>query len=202
MSFNNEVLKLMNLKLQLNNVNLQFETFLSNLNNGLIPNLGVSLEEISLKLINLGIEMLNIEMQSKDISYFNSAQQIKNIGDMMQNISLQMTNMNSMKMNNINMGIPAPNMMNNNFNDFTPKVNIRISTVDGKNTDLSLKFGTTIKEMIDLFYIRNQMTKNDNHLDFIYNAQKIKRDDMTPIEKFFIGTQPKIIAINNNQIIG
>ena len=118
MSFNNEVLKLMNLKLQLNNVNLQFETFLSNLNNGLIPNLGVSLEEISLKLINLGIEMLNIEMQSKDISYFNSAQQIKNIGDMMRNISLQMTNMNSMKMNNINMGIPAPNMMNNNFNDF------------------------------------------------------------------------------------
>ena len=62
MSLNNEALKLANIKLQLNNLNIQFDSFLSQLQTGLIPNIGVPMEEISLKLINLGMEMLNIEI--------------------------------------------------------------------------------------------------------------------------------------------
>ena len=71
----------MNIKLQLNNLNIQYDSFISQLQSGLIPNIGMPIEEISLKLINLGLEMLNIEMQSKDIPFFNSARLIKNIGD-------------------------------------------------------------------------------------------------------------------------
>ena len=44
------------------NLNIQFDSFLSQLQTGLIPNIGVPMEEISLKLVNLGMEMLNIEI--------------------------------------------------------------------------------------------------------------------------------------------
>ena len=70
----NELLKLINIKLQLNNLNIQYDSFISQLQSGLIPNIGVPIEEISLKLINLGLEMLKIKMQSKDIPFFNSTQ--------------------------------------------------------------------------------------------------------------------------------
>ena len=52
----------MNIKLQLNNLNIQYDSFISQLQSGLIPNIGVPIEEISLKLINFGLEMLNIEI--------------------------------------------------------------------------------------------------------------------------------------------
>ena len=49
----NEALKLMNIKLQLNNLNIQFDTFITQLQNNLIMNVGMPIEEISLKLLNL-----------------------------------------------------------------------------------------------------------------------------------------------------
>ena len=187
----------MNIKLQLNNLNIQYDSFISQLQNGLIPNIGVSIEEISLKLINLGLEMLNIEIQSKDIPYFNSAQQIKNIGDMMQNISLQMTNMNSMKM-------PMPNMMmNNNFNNMNGYMTIKFTTDTGKISNLSFKYGTTIKEIIEKFCNENGTKNDDNHLAFIYNAQKIKENDKTTIEVFFKNSpNPNVVVIDGSSIIG
>ena len=53
----NEALKLNNIKLQLNNLNIQFDTFLMQLQSGLILNMGMQIEEISLKLLNFGLEM-------------------------------------------------------------------------------------------------------------------------------------------------
>ena len=52
----------MNIKLQLNNLYIQYDSFISQLQSGLIPNIGVPIEEISLKLINFGLEILNIEI--------------------------------------------------------------------------------------------------------------------------------------------
>ena len=48
MSLINEALKLNNIKLQLNNLNIQFDTFLMQIQNGLILNMGMQIEEISL----------------------------------------------------------------------------------------------------------------------------------------------------------
>ena len=197
MSFNNEILKLKNIKLQLNSFNTHIDSFILRIQSGLIPNIGVPIEEISLKLINLGLEMLNIEMQSKDIPYFNSAQQIKNIGDMMQNIALKMTNMNSMKM-------PMPNiMMNNNFDNMDEYMIIKYTTDRGNLFKLSFKYGTTVKEIIEKFCNENRILKDDNHLDFIYNAQKINKNDITAIEIFFKDNpNPNILVIDCNNIIG
>ena len=195
MSFNNEVLKLMNLKLQLNNLNIQYDSFISQFQNGLIPNIGVPIEEISLKLINLGMEMLNIEMQSKNIIYFNSAQQIKNLGDMMKNIALQMTNMNSMKMPMQNM------MMNNNFNNIGKYMTINF-TKSGINCNLSFKYGTTIKEIIKK-YCDNIGMQDNEHLFFCYNGQKVNKNDMTTIELYFINnTNPNIVVVDGKSVIG
>ena len=62
MSLMNEALKLNNIKLQLNNLNIQFDTFLMQLQSGLILNMGMQIEEISLKLLNFGIR--NVKYRS------------------------------------------------------------------------------------------------------------------------------------------
>ena len=198
MSFMNESLKLMNIKLQLNNLNIQFDTFLAQLQNNLVINIGASIEEISLKLLNLGLEMLNIEIQSSNIPFFNSTQQIKNIGDMIQNIAMQMANMNSMKMPNFNIGMPFPNiLLNNNFSDNIPKMGITFKTTRGKTTNMCLKYGTTIKEMMEKYCKEKGLSINDDHITFINNARKINKNDLTPIESFFINQARPVIVVND-----
>ena len=49
MSFNNEILKLKNIKLQLNSLNTHIDSSILRIQSGLIPNIGVPIEEISLK---------------------------------------------------------------------------------------------------------------------------------------------------------
>ena len=160
------------------------------------------MEEISLKLINLGMEMLNIEMQSNNIPIFNSAPQIKNLGDMMQNISLQMNNMNSMKMNNFNNRMPIPNMMNNNFNN-AQRMKITFNTNKWKTFDFYFNYGTTIKEVYEKYCEQEQIDKIDDRFFFIYNGQKINKNDTTSIESFFAPyPNPKIFAVHDTDIIG
>ena len=198
MSLMNEALKLNNIKLQLNNLNIQFDTFLMQLQSGLILNMGMQIEEISLKLLNLGLEMLNIEMQSNNIPFFNSTQQIKNIGDMIQNIAMQMANMSSMKMPNFNIGMPFPNiLLNNNFSDNIPKMGITFKTTRGKTTNMCLKYGTTIKEMMEKYCKEKGLSINDDHIVFINDARKINKNDLTPIESFFINQARPVIVVND-----
>ena len=145
--------------------------------------------------------MLNIEMKSNNIPYFNSAPQIKNLGDMMKNISLQMTNMNLMKMNNFNMGMPVPNIMNNNFNN-VQRMKITFNTNKGKTFDFYFNYGTTIKEVYEKYCEQEQIDKNDDRFFFIYNGQKINKNDTTSIESFFAPyPNPKIVAVHDTDII-
>ena len=64
MSLFNEVFNLNKLKSQLNNLNIQFDTFVKKLQIGIILNMGIQFEEITLKLLNLGLDMLNIEIKT------------------------------------------------------------------------------------------------------------------------------------------
>ena len=205
MFFMNEALKLQNTKLQLNNLNIQFDTFLMQIQNGLILNMGMQIEEISLKLLNLGLEMLNIEMQSNNIPFFNSTQQIKNIGDMIQNIAMQMANMSSMKMPNFNIGMPFPNiLLNNNFSDNIPKMDIIFeSSAKSGKTVICLKYGTTIKEMMEKYCKEKGLSINDDHIVFINDARKINKNDLTPIESFFINQgRPNVVVIDDKNVMG
>ena len=199
MFFMNEALKLQNTKLQLNNLNIQFDTFIAQIQNGLIINIGMQIEDISLKLLNLGLEMLSVEILSNAITFFNSTQQIRNIGLMIQNLASQMTNLNSMKKDNLNILMPFQNnSLNNNVLD-TPKLNINFDTSNGEKTEkttLSLKYGTSIKEMIEKYFSEKQLEINYNRFTFIYQAEKINPNDTTPIENLFKNSLlPSVVVI-------
>ena len=114
----------------------------------------------------------------------------------MQNISLQMTNMNLMKMPMANM------MMNNNFNNMNGYRN-KFMTDKGKESYLSFKYGITMKEIIEKFFEENWISNDNNNFDFIYNTQKINKNDMTTIEVFFANNpKPTIVLIVGGNIIG
>ena len=92
----------------------------------------------------------------------------------MKNISLQMSNMNSMKMPMQNM------MMNNNFNNMNGYTN-KFTTDKWKEWYLSFKYGITMKEIIEKFFNENGISNDNNRFDFIYNIQKINKNDRTTI---------------------
>ena len=50
---------------------------------------------------------------------------------------------------------------------------------------MSLKYGTTIKEMIEKYYNELLFNKNHEGLEFIYANQKINPNDITTIENYF-----------------
>ena len=202
--FMNESLQLMNIKFQLNNLNIQFDNFMSQVQNNLVPNIGTQIEDISLKLLNLGIEMLNIELKSNNTMMFNSIPQIKNVGDMIQNVALQMTNMNSMKINNFNIGMPLSNFMpNQNFPNNIPKfIVVTFKTTKGKYIQMKFSYGTTIKQMIDNFYIELKIPLH-KRLTFLYNAIIISPNDMTVIEKYFqFSNNPRVLVNDPDNLIG
>ena len=114
----------------------------------------------------------------------------------MKNISLQMSNMNSMKMPMQNM------MMNNNFNNMNGYTN-KFTTDKWKESYLSFKYGITMKEIIEKFFEENWISNDNNNFDFIYNTQKINKNDMTTIEVFFANNpKPSIVVLDGGNIIG
>ena len=202
MSFTNEALKLQNIKLQLNNLNMQFDSFLSQLQNNSIPNMGTQIEDISLKLFNMGLEMLNIGLQSNHSLIFNSAQQIKNIGDMINNVATQMINMNLTKMNNFNKEM---HLLNNNNPNMIPQISVRFqSTTEPGYFSLSFNYGTTMKDVFKKYFSEKGIPqKEESEYYFIYNALKINLDDTTPVEKFFNNNNnPRLTVIYGGNIIG
>ena len=199
MSLFNEVFNLNKLKSQLNNLNIQFDTFVKKLQIGIILNMGIQFEEITLKLLNLGLDMLNIEIKTNP--FFNSNQQVKYIGDKIQNISLQMENANSMYMHNFKIGMPMPNMMliNNNISDNIPKMNISFQTTKNNEpkTTMCLNYGTTIKELIEKYCKEKGLPLDNGRIGFIYVGNVINKNDLTSIESFFKNnTNPLIIVMD------
>ena len=213
MSFTNEALKLQNIKLQLNNLNMQFDSFLSQLQNNSIPNIGTQIEDISLKLFNMGLEMLNIGLQSNHSLIFNSAQQIKNIGDMINNVAKQMINMNSTKMDNFyskmlllyNNNDNNTNTNNNINPNIIPQITVSIqSSSEPGYVKLAFNYGIAMKEVLKKYFCEKGIPQSEeSKYFFIYNAIRIKPDDTTPIEIFFnYYKNPRVLALYSGDIIG
>ena len=119
---------------------------------------------------------------------------------MIQNIALQMFNMNSMKMPNFNIGMPLPNIiLNNNVSENIPRLNIIFKTTRNETTTFCLKYGTTVKEMIQKYFKEKGLPLNDEHdrFAFIHVAQKINQNDLTPIEHYFKNHINPVIIVND-----
>ena len=121
------------------------------------------------------------------------------------NIIPNMMNNNNFipNMNNMN------NMNNNNFyqNFYGGNINIIFKTAQGMNYPFSIKYGTTIDQILEIFF-RNigrpdLYDKKDNDIVFLHNACRLRYGDQTKIEEFFKHSENPLILVNDlNNIKG
>jgi len=83
-----------------------------------------------------------------------------------------------------------------------PKMNIIFQTINYEIDNFSVKYGTTIDQLLknylirmNRFYLYQQKEYYPNEICFLYNASQIKFGDKTPIEKYFqFAIIPKIFV--------
>ena len=104
-------------------------------------------------------------------------------------------------MNNNNI---IPNITNNNNfyqNFYGGNINIIFKTAQGNNYPLSIKYGTTIAQILEIFfrYIgRPDLYDNkDDEIGFLYNACRLRYGDQTKVEEYFKYSSNPIIIVND-----
>ena len=173
-----------NTNININNMNNNFGMTISNNNNILNNNMnfGMPISYINNNM-NFGMGMTGIPNNN-----------------MMMNNNFNNFDMgNNMMMNNINnnnFGIPInnwQNMMNYNelnnnsfFNDRLKK-NVIFQDEQGHSTNMSFNYDTTIDEMLKKYIkrINRPDLYVNNKIYFLYNAERIRFGDKTPIKVFF-----------------
>ena len=206
---------------QLNNYNIEHSCeiqsggdgapILNLINNKLI---GISLETKNNLNYNKGI-ILKYPIEDFINKYLIQVQQ---------NFMMMNNNFQNMGMNN-NFQMPNIMMNNNNFiannngdeewlkgfmlgvRDFQneeegarqgPKINVIFSTTKGRTDKLCFKYGTTIDEILKIYLKRVNGEELDityNKLCFLYNANKLRLGDKTPVEKLFkLNRNPKVVV--------
>ena len=169
---------LMNMKMQLANIESQFNLLLTNMQNiGLNPDLYNNLNNISFQFINFGIQLLNLGIPRSNniLNNNNLNQQIDNI----------IINLNSIKSTNpfsINQNMDMINFQNMDenaeLNNNKPKYNVKF-TGSGKITIICCDKDITLDELIKIFLIKIGRTdligKEEKEFSFIYNAKKLNK---------------------------
>ena len=181
-------MQLINIKLQMKNMESQFDNIMMMQNMGMI-NLKTQIQNMGIQLINMGIQMMNIgiSIPSMEMEDFNIKNEIRNLDIQLLNIEKQMNN------NNFGMG------MNNNF------FNVIFKTTQGKKTNLSIGKETTIREMLKQYFreINKPELMNNKYIDFIYNAMKLSSNDQNNVESLFkINIYPQILVNDPRCLIG
>ena len=89
-------------------------------------------------------------------------------------------------------------------NNNTPKFSIIFKTAGNNKTLLHLKYGTTVREMIEKYCNENGISIDNKNIGFIYNAVVINKNDSRPIENVFKDiNKPHIIIVNDtDNLIG
>ena len=123
-----------------------------------------------------------------------------------QNSNMIINNNNNFIPNiNMNNNFPNSNMMMGSFNQENkkkPRVNALFKTSTGVNVNVSVEYGTTMKQLLSKYLeIRGRPDLINNHdkIVFIYNANKIQFTDITPVEKYFNLQEHPTIVVNDVQ---
>ena len=145
---------LMNMKMQLANIESQFNLLLTNMQNiGLNPDSYNNLNNISFQFINFGIQLLNIGIPRSNnvLNNINLNQQIDNI----------IINLNSIKSTNpfiMNQNMNMINFQNMDenaeLNNNKPKYNFLFTSGSGEKTVISCYMDITLDELIKMFLIK------------------------------------------------
>ena len=109
----------------------------------------------------------------------------------------------NMMINNNNFQIM--NMNNNNFVPIEkPKINVIFQTIWGTVNSITVDFGVTINQLLKKYFERigrPELIRQDNTINFTFNARKIKFDDETPVEKYFAGVLWSKVFVSTNDDI-
>ena len=97
------------------------------------------------------------------------------------------------------------NMIQNNFiqnNNALPKINIVFRTTKAVRTNITIDYGKTVSELIQLYFKRVDKSELFNRpLDicFIFNANKMNFNDQTPVQNYFLGVYNPFITVNDTK---
>ena len=214
--------QLQNIKFQLKSADLSFDNMITLIQNNNLMNSSTQIKTIGIQMLNIGIQMFNIGLQIPNMNNdSNLFQQIQNISNQIKLIETQMNNNILMQMNN-NMinnmeGMFGPNQFGNQMNNIMGmNINNNIINFSGNNLKKQVTFqktsgeckimvfdyGTTVNDILRKYLIeigKPELLENEDKIGFFYNAQKLRFNDKTKIEDFFLANlNPKVIVMNLN----
>ena len=214
---------------QLNGYNIKHTCFADSGSNGApILNLsnnrviGISLDTKGNNNFNSGV-ILKYAIERFKNKYTNINQQFMNNNYQIPNMIINNTNfypnnnlIHNFNMNNnispwMNMYItPNQNVGLNNLtngNNNNPNMNVIFTTATGNKDNISVKYGTTIDQLLTKYMIRinrpDLIGDKSYKKIFLFNCCKLRFGDQTPVEKFFKNAGiPKVVVYEDNLIGG
>ena len=194
-----------NISFQMKNIEIQFNNFLIQTQNFGLQNTICQTQDLGFQMINIGIQLLDIfTSMSNNIDIFMIKQQISNMITQMQNIDMKISIGNENVMENSNMMMQIPDMMNefennnsmgdiinSNENINLPyqnpiKYNVTFIQQTGTRSLLILDEEKTIKEMVRLFSDKIGIELDDmKGRKFMYNGDSLNLDSNQNIKDLF-----------------
>ena len=194
-----------NISFQMKNIEIQFNNFLIQTQNFGLQNTICQTQDLGFQMINIGIQLLDIfTSMSNNIDIFMIKKQISNMITQMQNIDMKISIGNENVMENSNMMMQIPDMMNefennnsmgdiinSNENINLPyqnpiKYNVTFIQQTGTRTLLILDEEKTIKEMVRLYSDKIGIELDDmKERKFMYNGDSLNLDSNQNIKDLF-----------------
>ena len=101
-------------------------------------------------------------------------------------------------MNMYNLQSPNQNQFFNN----NGKINVIFRTTKTVKTNITIEYGKTVSELIQLYFMRMgkpELFSRPMDICFIFNATKMEFNDQTPVQNFFGGNFNPFITVNDTK---
>ena len=169
------------LKSQIENMKLQIENIEMQYNNMLIMNNNQIIEQ----LLNLSIQMFNTGIQAFNTGKnMNMMLNMQKFFDQLKIISEHINsfiNENSVQPIMIPPQMMIPPQIKNESDKY---INIIFFNPRNKNVYKTVKFGTTVEQLLNQ-YVNEVYGLKNQKLNFIFNACRIRRDEQSKVENYF-----------------
>ena len=109
---------------------------------------------------------------------------INDMEQMIQNQIMQQQMMMQQQQMMQHQQIEAQQQLMNQFNNNFKKINVIFKSCTGRIISISVKYGTTVKELLDE-YMKRAFGFPKENIKFLYNGLKINRNELTTVENFF-----------------
>ena len=181
-----------NMKLQIGNIQMQNNNMLM-MNNQVVE----QLFNLSIQLFNTGIQSFNIAKNMIMIMDANKFyEQLRKISEQINSI-INENDLNNMQQQMMQQQMMQQQMINKqNINEQDgPKMNITFDNGRIKIT-ITVTYGTTIEELLNKYLKRINSFHNEKII-FLYNAEKINRNEQKKVEAYFaLNLSPKITVLD------